>query len=75
MKLELVRQELEQRRMLLRDRQEREKSMPRRIRELEEAVESLKQEKVHLEEQCAALQKDNDRVYAGHRGLEEEINF
>ncbi len=73
--LELVRQELEQRRMLLRDRQEREKSMPRRIRELEEAVESLKQEKVHLEEQCAALQKDNDRVYAGHRGLEEEINF
>lgn len=24
---------------------------------------------------CGELQQDNDRVYAGHRGLEEEINF
>lgn len=43
--------------------------------ELEEMVESLRQEKARLEERCDALQKDNDRVYAGHRGLEEEISF
>lgn len=73
--LELARQELEQRRHVLMERQKAEQSLPKRIDELEETVESLRQEKARLEERCDALQKDNDRVYAGHRGLEEEINF
>lgn len=37
--------------------------------------EALRQEAERLRERCAGLQADNDRVYAGHRGLEEEINF
>lgn len=37
--------------------------------------EMLKQEIQRLQSRCAELQADNDRVYSGHRGLEEEINF
>lgn len=42
---------------------------------LGQKVGQLQQEKQLLEERCDVLQRDNDRVYAGHRGLEEEINF
>ena len=65
--LEAVRCEWEHRKWI--------QTLPERVVELEELVESLAQEKTRLGEKCDALQKDNDRVYAGHRGLEEEINF
>lgn len=35
----------------------------------------LYQESGCLKEKCEALQSDNDRVYAGHKGMEEEIHF
>lgn len=73
--LEAARKELERRKQALLERKEAEKGLPKRVDELEQLVESLQNEKACLEERCDALQKDNDRVYAGHRGLEEEINF
>lgn len=73
--LDAARKELEERKRALMERIEAEKSLPKRVDELEQLVASLQNEKMRLEEQCDALQKDNDRVYAGHRGLEEEINF
>lgn len=35
----------------------------------------LQAESDQLRARCCELQADNDRVYAGHRGMEEEINF
>lgn len=35
----------------------------------------LEAESDQLRARCCELQADNDRVYAGHRGMEEEINF
>lgn len=50
-----------------------------KIRSLQEEqdtqLQTLRQESERLKEKCEALQADNDRVYAGHRGLEEEIQF
>lgn len=37
--------------------------------------ESLLQETEQLRNRCSQLQADNDRVYAGPRGMEEEINY
>ena len=47
----------------------------KRNAELKRIIASLEYERDGLKEWCDILQKDNDRVYAGHRGLEEEINF
>lgn len=43
--------------------------------EKEAQLQALRKETSLFKETCEALQADNDRVYAGHRGLEEEIHF
>lgn len=43
--------------------------------ELKRIIAGLEQERDELKNWCDILNKDNDRVYAGHRALEEEINF
>lgn len=73
--LDAARKELEQRRQTFLDKQKVRQRASDQIDELERVIESLRQENMSLKECCKTLRKDNDRVYAGHRGLEEEINF
>lgn len=73
--LETARQELEYRKQILMERKKSIQGLLGRVEGLEEIIGALRQENVRLKEKCDALQADNDRVYAGHRGLEEEINF
>ncbi|MDE7313781.1 MAG: SPASM domain-containing protein [Eubacterium sp.] len=55
--------------------QAQEEQMQGLQEEKEAQIQALYQESERLKEKCEALQADNDRVYAGHRGLEEEIHF
>lgn len=73
--LETARQELEYRKQILMERKKSIQGLSGRIEGLEEIIEELRQENVRLKKKCDAFQADNDRLYAGHRGLEEEINF
>lgn len=47
----------------------------KKIAEYETRERSMLQEIDRLKTECVRLQADNDRIYAGHRGLEEEINY
>ena len=51
------------------------KALEEEHREKFQQMQILRKEASFLKETCEALQADNDRVYAGHRGLEEEIQF
>lgn len=73
--LETARQELEYKKQILMERKKSIQGLSGRIEGMEEIIEELRQENARLKKKCDELQADNDRVYAGHRGLEEEINF
>lgn len=51
------------------------KALEEEHREKFQQMQILRKEASFLKETCEALQADNDRVYAGHRGLEAEIQF
>lgn len=54
---------------------EREQRLLIELNKSESAIENLKAENERLRREKETLKEDNDRVYSGHRAMEEEINF
>lgn len=78
--LELIKIEIEQGRQALEARRKawqrkQEKPQEQAAEGADPDSESLRRENARLKRYCDALKLDHDRVYAGHKALEEEINF